>query len=155
MAATMTIGEVADRSGFNPSALRFYEREGLIASQRNEGNQRRFDPSVLRRLAFVRAARHVGLTLDEIRDALQRLPDERTPTKADWARISRSWRSRLDAEIEALVALRDGLESCIGCGCLSLKACRLSNPDDVVADRGPGAVFLPEPLRREPDGQSR
>jgi MerR family transcriptional regulator, redox-sensitive transcriptional activator SoxR len=152
---TMTIGEVADRSGFSPSALRFYEREGLIAAERNEGNQRRFDPGVLRRLAFIRAARHIGLSLDEIREALGRLPDGRTPTKADWTRISRSWRSRLDAEIEALVALRDGLDRCIGCGCLSLKACRLSNPDDVVADRGPGAVFLPEPLRRDPDGQSR
>jgi MerR family transcriptional regulator, redox-sensitive transcriptional activator SoxR len=147
--ATLTIGEVAARSGFNASALRYYEREGLISSERNAGNQRRFDPIVLRRLAFIRAARHVGLTLDEIRDALARLPDGRTPTAADWARISRSWRSRLDAEIEALEALRDGLDRCIGCGCLSLKVCRLSNPGDVAADDGPGAVFLPEPLRRE------
>jgi MerR family transcriptional regulator, redox-sensitive transcriptional activator SoxR len=153
MAATMTIGEVAERSGFRPSALRYYEREGLIASDRNDGNQRRFDPNVLRRLAFIRAARHVGLTLDEVRDALGRLPDGRTPTKADWTRISRSWRSRLDAEIDALVALRDGLDRCIGCGCLSLRSCQLSNPGDVVADRGPGAVFLPAPLRRDPDGQ--
>jgi MerR family transcriptional regulator, redox-sensitive transcriptional activator SoxR len=153
--ATLTIGEVADRSGFNASALRFYEREGLIASERNAGNQRRFDPGVLRRLAFIRAARHVGLSLDEIKDALDRLPRARTPTKADWSRISRSWRSRLDAEIEALVALRDGLDRCIGCGCLSLKACQLSNPGDVVADRGPGAVLLPEPLRRDPDGATR
>jgi MerR family transcriptional regulator, redox-sensitive transcriptional activator SoxR len=151
MAATLTIGEIADRSGYTTSALRFYEREGLIAAQRNAGNQRRFEPGVLRRLAFIRAARHVGLTLDEIREALQRLPEERTPTKADWTRISRSWRTRLDAEIEALMALRDGLDQCIGCGCLSLKACRLSNPNDIVADRGPGAVLLPEPLRRDPD----
>jgi MerR family transcriptional regulator, redox-sensitive transcriptional activator SoxR len=151
MAATLTIGEIADRSGYTTSALRFYEREGLIAAQRNAGNQRRFEPGVLRRLAFIRAARHVGLTLDEIREALQRLPEERTPTKADWTRISRSWRTRLDAEIEALMALRDGLDQCIGCGCLSLKACRLSNPNDMVADRGPGAVLLPEPLRRDPD----
>jgi MerR family transcriptional regulator, redox-sensitive transcriptional activator SoxR len=155
MRGSMTIGQVADRSGFNASALRFYEREGLITAERNAGNQRRFDPSVLRRLAFIRAARHVGLSLDEVRDALDRLPDGRTPTKADWNRISRSWRSRLDEEIAALVALRDGLESCIGCGCLSLRSCALSNPDDVVADRGPGAVFLPEPLRRDPDGQPR
>jgi MerR family transcriptional regulator, redox-sensitive transcriptional activator SoxR len=147
----MSIGQVADRSGFNTSALRFYEREGLIASERNAGNQRRYDPAVLRRLAFIRAARHVGLTLEEIRDALHRLPDGRTPTKADWNRISRSWRARLDAEIASLAALRDGLDSCIGCGCLSLRSCRLSNPDDVVADRGPGAVFLPEPLRRDPE----
>jgi MerR family transcriptional regulator, redox-sensitive transcriptional activator SoxR len=155
MRGSMTIGQVADRSGFNASALRYYEREGLITAERNAGNQRRFDPSVLRRLAFIRAARHVGLSLDEVRDALHRLPDGRTPTKADWNRISRSWRSRLDEEIAALVALRDGLESCIGCGCLSLRSCALSNPDDVVADRGPGAVFLPEPLRRDPDGQPR
>jgi MerR family transcriptional regulator, redox-sensitive transcriptional activator SoxR len=155
MRGSMTIGQVADRSGFNASALRYYEREGLITAERNAGNQRRFDPSVLRRLAFIRAARHVGLSLDEVRDALHRLPDGRTPTKADWNRISRSWRSRLDEEIAALVALRDGLESCIGCGCLSLRSCALSNPDDVVADRGPGAVFLPEPLRRDPDAQPR
>jgi MerR family transcriptional regulator, redox-sensitive transcriptional activator SoxR len=155
MQATLTIGEVADRSGFNASALRFYEREGLIASTRNAGNQRRFEPGVLRRLAFIRAARHVGLTLDEIRAALDRLPQGRTPTKSDWTRISRSWRSRLDEEIDALVALRDGLDRCIGCGCLSLRSCQLSNPGDVVADRGPGAVFLPEPLRRDAEGASK
>jgi MerR family transcriptional regulator, redox-sensitive transcriptional activator SoxR len=155
MSASLTIGEVADRSGFSSSALRFYEREGLITAERNAGNQRRFDPAVLRRLAFIRAARHVGLTLDEIREAMSQLPEERTPTKADWTRISRSWRARLDAEIEALYALRDGLDRCIGCGCLSLKACRLSNPNDVVAARGPGAVLLPEPLRRDPDPAPR
>jgi MerR family transcriptional regulator, redox-sensitive transcriptional activator SoxR len=149
VAATLTIGEVAVRSGFNSSALRFYERGGLIAAQRNAGNQRRFEPAVLRRLAFIRAARHVGLSLDEIRAALATLPEGRTPTKADWARISRRWRARLDAEIDALVALRDGLDGCIGCGCLSLRSCQLSNPGDTVSDRGPGAVFLPAPLRRD------
>ena len=149
MGQMLTIGQVATRSGLAPSAVRFYEREGLVHAERNAGGHRRFDPDVLRRLAFIRAARHVGLGLEEIRDALSSLPEERTPTKADWARISRSWRSRLDAEIDALVALRDGLTSCIGCGCLSLRTCAISNPDDVVAERGPGAVFLPEPLRQD------
>jgi MerR family transcriptional regulator, redox-sensitive transcriptional activator SoxR len=144
----LTIGQVAERSGFAPSAIRYYEREGLIHAHRNEGGHRRFDPEVLRRLAFIRAATHVGLTLDEVRGAFAQLPEERTPTKADWARISRGWRARLDAEIEALTALRDGLTSCIGCGCLSLQRCRISNPDDRAAARGPGAAYLPEPLRR-------
>lgn len=143
----LTVGEVAERSGFASSAVRFYEREGLIEAQRTAGGQRRFPRSVLRKLAFIRAARHVGLTLDEIRDALARLPASRTPTRSDWTRISRSWRARLDAEIDALLALRDGLDSCIGCGCLSLQTCRLANPQDVAARNGPGAVYLPRQLR--------
>jgi MerR family redox-sensitive transcriptional activator SoxR len=148
MATTMlSVGEVARRSGFATSALRFYEREGLISAERTSGGQRRFDRGVLRRLAFIRAARHVGLTLDEVREALSTLPASRTPTRADWTKISRSWRKRLDGEIEALVALRDGLDSCIGCGCLSLKTCLLSNPQDEAAEYGPGAVYLPEWLR--------
>jgi MerR family redox-sensitive transcriptional activator SoxR len=147
----LTVSEVAERSGFAPSALRFYERKGLVDPTRTDGNQRRYDRAVLRRLAFIAAARHVGLTLDEIREALSLLPDERTPTKADWTRISRRWRSRLDAEIAALEKLRDGLDSCIGCGCLSLQRCRISNPQDVVAPDGPGAVYFPEPLH--PDGR--
>src|SRR4051812_44802969 len=117
----LTVGELARRSGYAPSALRFYERAGLIAAERTEGNQRRFHRTVLRRLAFIKAARHVGLSLDEVRDALGRLPRSHTPTKADWTAISQAWKARLDSEIEALVALRDGLDSCIGCGCLSLK----------------------------------
>jgi MerR family transcriptional regulator, redox-sensitive transcriptional activator SoxR len=146
---TLGIGQVAERSGFAVSAVRFYEREGLITATRTGGGQRRFELSVLRRLAFIRAARHVGLALEEIRSSLAELPDNRTPTKADWARLSRSWRPRLDAEIEALVALRDGLDSCIGCGCLSLRSCALSNPNDVMANRGPGARLLPPPAREE------
>ena len=146
---TLSVGQVAERSGFAPSAVRFYEREGLIPAERNAGGHRRFAPDVLRRLAFIRAATHVGLTLEEVRAALAQLPDERTPTKADWARISRGWRARLEDEIASLEALRDGLTSCIGCGCLSLRRCRLSNPDDRAAADGPGAVFLPEPLRRD------
>lgn len=144
----LLIGDVAKRSGFASSAVRFYEREGLITSTRAPGGQRRFARSVLRRLAFIRAARNVGLSLDEIRDALSTLPDSRTPTKADWARLSRVWRHRLDEQILALEQLRDGLTSCIGCGCLSLRTCALSNPGDVLAQVGPGARRLSPVLRR-------
>lgn len=143
----LTVGEVAERSGFAPSALRFYEREGLIRSSRTAGNQRRFERSVLRRLAFIRAARTVGLTLDEVAAALATLPDGRTPTRADWTRLSRAWRQRLDDQIAALEELRDGLDACIGCGCLSLKRCAMSNPADRVAVNGAGAGLLPPPLR--------
>lgn len=146
-ADVLTVGEVARRSGFAASALRYYEGAGLIEAERSEGGQRRFERSVLRRLAFIRAARHVGLSLDEIRELLAQLPAARTPTRADWTRISHQWRKRLDREIEALVALRDGLDSCIGCGCLSLQRCRMSNPNDVAAASGPGAVYLPRRLR--------
>lgn len=144
----LTVGEIAARSGFAPSALRYYEREGLISAQRTAGGQRRYRRSVLRRLAFISAARHVGLTLDEIRDALDGLPAARNPTTADWTRISRAWRGRLDAEIDALTALRDGLDSCIGCGCLSLRRCRMSNPSDAASADGPGATYLPRRLRQ-------
>jgi MerR family redox-sensitive transcriptional activator SoxR len=144
----LTVSEVAERSGFAPSALRFYERTGLISATRTSGNQRRFERGVLRRLAFIRAARNVGLTLEEVRDALSLLPGGRTPTRADWARLSQEWRSRLDDQIAGLTALRDGLESCIGCGCLSLKRCAISNPGDVAAPGGPGAAYLPNSLRR-------
>lgn len=143
----LTVSEVADRSGFAPSALRFYEREGLIHATRTSGNQRRYERNVLRRLAFIRAARNVGLSLDEVAAALATLPDRRTPTRADWARLSRTWRTRLDDQIAALERLRDGLESCIGCGCLSLKKCAMQNPGDLAANRGRGAVYLPAPLR--------
>lgn len=142
----LTVGETAERSGFAPSGLRYYEKQGLISAERTEGNQRRFPRDVLRRLAFISAAQHVGLTLQEIRAALARLPQDRTPTKSDWTAISRTWRSRLDDEIAALEALRDRLDGCIGCGCLSLQACRLFNPDDELAKRGPGANKLPELL---------
>jgi MerR family transcriptional regulator, redox-sensitive transcriptional activator SoxR len=144
----LTVGEIAARSGFTQSALRYYEREGLISAQRTSGGQRRYQRSVLRRLAFISAARHVGLTLDEIRDALDKLPASRNPTRADWTRISQAWRGRLDAEIDALTALRDGLDSCIGCGCLSLRRCRMSNPSDVASVNGPGATYLPRRLRQ-------
>ncbi len=143
----LTVSEVARRSGFASSALRFYEREGLISASRTTGNQRRYERNALRRLAFIRAAQNVGLTLDEIAAALATLPDARTPTRADWTRLSRTWRSRLDAQIGALTRLRDGLDACIGCGCLSLKRCAISNPADVAASDGPGANYLPRRLR--------
>ncbi len=143
----LSVGQLAQRSGFSPSALRFYERQGLISASRTSGNQRRYQRSMLRRLAFVRAAQNVGLSLDEVRDALATLPRDRAPTQDDWSRISRRWRRRLGDQIAALEALRDGLESCIGCGCLSLKRCALSNPQDRLAAQGPGARFLPAGLR--------
>jgi MerR family redox-sensitive transcriptional activator SoxR len=138
----LTIGEVAERSGVPQTALRFYEDRGLVSSQRTPGNQRRYPRIVLRRLAFIRAAQRVGLSLDQISTALNTLPEGRTPTRKDWGRLSRSWRAELDARIDALVRLRDDLEGCIGCGCLSLKSCALSNPGDLQAAAGPGAPRL-------------
>ncbi len=143
----LSVSEVSHRSGFAASALRFYEREGLITASRTGGNQRRYERNVLRRLAFIRAARNVGLSLQEVAAALATLPDARTPTRTDWTRLSRSWRRRLDAQIEGLQRLRDGLDSCIGCGCLSLKRCTMSNPADVASVAGTGAVYLPSALR--------
>jgi MerR family redox-sensitive transcriptional activator SoxR len=146
--AHLTIGMLAERAGVATSALRYYESRGLIRSERTVGQQRRFQQATLRRVAFIRSAQRVGLTLDEIEAALATLPEGRTPTKADWTRLSRSWRPRLEEQIERLERLRDKLDGCIGCGCLSLTKCALNNPDDEVASRGPGAVFL------EPGGGS-
>jgi MerR family transcriptional regulator, redox-sensitive transcriptional activator SoxR len=145
----LTVSEMADRSGFAASAIRFYESQGLITATRTSGGQRRFERQMLRRLAFIRAARNVGLSLDEVAAALAKLPDGRTPTRADWARLSKDWRARLDDQIAGLMALRDNLDSCIGCGCLSLKRCTISNPGDSAAVVGPGAVYLPKSLRRQ------
>ena len=144
-----TVSEIANRSGFAASAIRFYESQGLITATRTSGGQRRFERQMLRRLAFIRAARNVGLSLEEVADALAKLPDGRTPTRADWAALSKAWRGRLDDQIAGLMALRDNLESCIGCGCLSLKRCAISNPGDTAAIAGSGAVYLPKSLRRE------
>lgn len=138
----LTIGELAERSGVAASALRYYERLGLIRSTRTSGNQRRYDRSELRRVAFIRVAAQVGVALDEIAVALHSLPDSRTPTKADWERLSRAWKGRLDAQIALLERLRDQLTSCIGCGCLSLRRCQLYNPGDRLAARGPGPRML-------------
>jgi MerR family transcriptional regulator, redox-sensitive transcriptional activator SoxR len=144
----MTVTDVSSRSGFAPSALRFYEAQGLISATRSSGGRRRYQRNVLRRLAFIRAARTIGLSLEEVAAALAELPDARTPNRADWTRLSRNWRSRLDEQIAALERLRDGLDSCIGCGCLSLRRCAISNPGDVVSAAGPGARLLPARLRR-------
>ena len=144
-----TVSEIANRSGFAASAIRFYESQGLITATRTSGGQRRFERQMLRRLAFIRAARNVGLSLEEVADALAKLPDSRTPTRADWAGLSKTWRARLDDQIAGLMALRDNLASCIGCGCLSLKRCAISNPGDTAAVAGSGAVYLPKSLRRE------
>jgi MerR family redox-sensitive transcriptional activator SoxR len=138
----LTIGEVADRSGVPHTALRFYEERGLITSERTAGNQRRYARAVLRRLAFIRTAQRVGLSLEEIHDALDLLPERRTPTKVDWSKLSKSWRGEIEARIDALQRLRDNLTSCIGCGCLSLKSCGLINSDDDLAKFGPGAPRL-------------
>ena len=138
----LTIGELSERSGLATSAIRYYEDVGLVRSRRTTGNQRRYQRAMLRRLAFIRTAQRVGLSLDEIETALSTLPSNRTPTKADWTRLSRGWRPRLDSQIAQLERLRDTLDSCIGCGCLSLRRCALNNPEDEVAHRGPGAVFL-------------
>jgi MerR family transcriptional regulator, redox-sensitive transcriptional activator SoxR len=138
----ITVGELSARSGLAPSALRFYEREGLIRAERTRGGQRRYLRGELRRVAFIRAAQNVGLTLDEIRGALASLPDARTPTQEDWTRLSRDWRQLLDERIAALEQLRDKLTQCIGCGCLSLQRCQLYNPDDRARRKGPGARYL-------------
>jgi MerR family redox-sensitive transcriptional activator SoxR len=138
----IAIGELAARSGVATSAIRFYESLGLLAAERTGGNRRMYPRHALRRVAFIRAAQRVGLSLDEIADALALLPRDRAPTKAEWRRISRSWRSRIDERIAALEQLRDDLASCIGCGCLSLASCRLSNPQDAAAAGGDGPRFL-------------
>jgi MerR family redox-sensitive transcriptional activator SoxR len=138
----ITIGELARRSGVTTSALRFYESRGLISSSRTNGRQRRFARPTLRRVAFIQAAQRVGLSLDEIATALHALPERRTPTKADWAGLSRSWRELLRSRIEELETLQIRLTSCIGCGCLSLKTCGLLNLNDRAAARGSGARYL-------------
>lgn len=146
----LTLTEVSRRSGYAGSALRYYESLGLIDADRSPAGRRVYERSVLRRLAFVRAATNVGLTLEEIRAELELLPRGRTPTKADWERISRHWKARLDEQIRAIQELRDNLDGCIGCGCLSLQRCRLYNAGDWLAetDRAPGAARLPAVLRR-------
>lgn len=135
----LSVGEVAKRSGVAVSALHFYERKGLISSWRNAGGQRRYPREVLRRVSVIKAAQRIGIPLDEIGGALARLPAKRTPTASDWRRLSDHWRNSLNERIERLTALRDQLDQCIGCGCLSLDACPLRNPDDVAAKEGPGA----------------
>jgi MerR family redox-sensitive transcriptional activator SoxR len=144
MEAELTIGAMSERTGVAPSALRFYEAEGLIHAERTDGGQRRYARDAIRRVSFIRVAQQVGLSLDEIGDALASLPDERTPNQRDWERLSSSWRPRLDAQIALLERLRERLHGCIGCGCLSLRTCQLLNPGDEAGERGPGPRYLLE-----------
>ncbi len=138
----LSIGEVAERAGVAPSALRYYEQQGLLASLRSAGGQRQYKREVLRRIAFIRAAQVAGLNLQQIKAALDSLPEQRTPTRDDWQRISSDWQSLLEERIRALTDLRDQLSSCIGCGCLSLQTCALYNPEDKAGLRGSGARYL-------------
>ena len=142
---TLTIGEVAARSGVATSALRFYEEKGLISSERTSGNQRRYRQAVLRRIAVIRAAQTIGVSLREVRSALEKLPDGRTPNKSDWTRLSRGWRDQLEERIEALEKLKGNLTGCIGCGCLSLRSCSLFNRDDEMASRVDGSSLMGSP----------
>lgn len=142
MARELTISEVSARSGIAQSALRFYETAGLITSRRTSGNQRRYEPVILRRIAVIQAGKAAGIPLDQIQATLATLPSERTPTRRDWERLSRSWRDNLDQRIATLQALRSRLTTCIGCGCLSLRTCALLNPNDQAAALGAGAHYL-------------
>ncbi|ROM62375.1 redox-sensitive transcriptional activator SoxR [Pseudomonas brassicacearum] len=141
----LTVGQVAARSGVAVTALHFYESKGLIKSTRNQGNQRRYPREVLRRVALIKVAQRLGISLAEIGEALKTLPDNRAPTAADWQILSARWSRELDARIQQLMALRDRLNGCIGCGCLSMEACPLRNYGDVLGEQGPGAHLLDEP----------
>jgi MerR family redox-sensitive transcriptional activator SoxR len=153
IAKELTIGQLAQRSGVATSALRFYEEQGLISSRRTTGNQRRYRRDTLRRVAFIRVSQNVGMPLNAIRAALARLPEARTPNKDDWAVVSASWRSDLDARIRQLSRLRDNLTECIGCGCLSLESCMLANPYDICGEQGCGARrLLDDGADAAPDG---
>jgi MerR family redox-sensitive transcriptional activator SoxR len=138
----LTIGALSERTGVSNSALRFYESEAIIHASRSSGGQRRYPRETVRRVSFVRVAQQVGLSLDEIRSALASLPDNRTPNQKDWERLSKSWRPKIQHQIAMLERLRDRLDGCIGCGCLSLRVCRLVNPDDQAAKRGPGPRYI-------------
>jgi MerR family transcriptional regulator, redox-sensitive transcriptional activator SoxR len=144
MTSGLSIGALAERTGVAPSALRFYETEGLLHAMRTEGGQRRYHRDAIRRVSFVRVAQQVGLTLEEIRGALESLPNNRTPTEQDWHKLSTSWRPRLDEQIALLERLRDKLDACIGCGCLSLPVCHIVNPHDRAHEHGPGPRFVLE-----------
>ena len=142
MAGELTVGEMAARAGVSVSALHFYERKGLIRSHRSGGNQRRYDREVLRRIAVIRAAQELGISLAEIREALDGLPSDRAVSARDWARMSKRWKDDLNERIRRLSALRDNLGSCIGCGCLSLRTCPLWNPGDELGELGPGPQLI-------------
>lgn len=151
---SISIGRLAERVGLSVSAVRFYEERGLLHAERNSGGHRRFRRADVRRLSFIRIAQQLGLTLDEIREALEQLPEARTPSPADWKHMSEAFRERIDARIEALQRTRDRLDTCIGCGCLSLKNCALYNPQDRMAANGPGPRFLLGDPVEAPDGSA-
>lgn len=153
----LPIGELSARSGIAASALRYYEDLGLIRSERTSGGQRRYRRSTLRRLAFVRAAQRIGLSLDEVGAALARLPADHVPTTAQWNVVARSWQTRIDDQIAELQRLKAKLTDCVGCGCLSLARCGLYNPGDAASRGGPGARYLlgDEPAEKPPRGPSR
>jgi MerR family transcriptional regulator, redox-sensitive transcriptional activator SoxR len=140
--ASWSVGRVAKRCGINVSTLHFYEQKGLIRSWRNEGNQRRYKTDVLRRISVIKAAQKLGISLDEVNQALSALPDNRTPTLEDWQLLAQRWQTLLNERIASLQKLRDYLTGCIGCGCLSMSKCMLFNPDDILAEQGSGAVIL-------------
>jgi MerR family redox-sensitive transcriptional activator SoxR len=144
--AELSVGQLAARGGVAVSTLHFYEAKGLITSRRTPGNQRRYPRDMQRRVAFIRASQRAGIPLRQIKDALDRLPSGRTPTRRDWARLSAAWREDLDQRITQLQDLRDRLTGCIGCGCLSLKLCRLMNPGDILGREGPGPRNLQTPI---------
>lgn len=148
-AVGLTVGDVARRSGVPVSTLHFYEEQGLISGWRTSGNQRRFGREVLRFVAIIKVAQRAGIPLKDIKSALSQLPGSRTPNRQDWARLTRSWSDMLDQRIQALSQLREQFESCIGCGCLSLKDCPLRNPDDALASAGPGPRILLDPIEDE------
>ena len=150
MESQLTIGELSERSGVSQSALRFYERKGLISAERSHGNQRRYPRVTLRRVALIQAGKTAGIPLERIREALDTLPADRPPTKRDWERLSRTWARELDERIEQLQAIRGRLTTCIGCGCLSLRTCALLNPADEAAARGAGAHFFRRPRDYSP-----
>jgi len=139
---SLTPGQAAARAGLSVSALHFYERQGLIRSWRTEGNQRRYDRAVLRRLGVIKTAQNLGIPLAEIRDRLSDLPPEDPPSPKAWAKVAKDWRQDLTQRIEQLTRLRDALDGCIGCGCLSAKKCPLYNPEDRLAVKGPGARYV-------------
>ncbi|MBA2238128.1 MAG: redox-sensitive transcriptional activator SoxR [Lysobacter sp.] len=151
----LSVGQLARRSGVAVSALHFYEAKGLISSLRTAGNQRRYPRDTLRRVAVIRAAQRVGMPLASIAAALGSLPGGRTPTRSDWSRISARWRSELDGRIEQLIRLRDTLDDCIGCGCVSMQRCRLVNPSDVLGQHGAGALRWPAPTRESTAARRR
>ncbi|MFA3792758.1 redox-sensitive transcriptional activator SoxR [Aliiglaciecola sp. SL4] len=138
----LSVGYVAKRCGVKVSTLHFYEQKGLIQSWRNAGNQRRYEADVLRRVSVIKAAQKLGISLQDIKLAFDTLPLSRTPTKQDWAKLSKSWQQQLEKRIQAMIKLKDSLDGCIGCGCLSMKTCPIYNPEDKLAVEGPGPVIL-------------